>query len=222
MRRLTTAFGFVTAILALPALADREVSHSISTTAPRAGVKRVVIDIPAGEFRILNGPEISVTGSVRRSYDGENARERVQRAIDDMSAEIVVQGSEAVIQRKLGPNARGFIARTHAAYDVTIAVPPGVDIEVRTRAGEMKFDGAFGDVDVDMNAGEIHMTTPRANVRDLSASVRVGEVHANLGDRTITSEGLFPHAAKFSNPECARGNVNLHVTAGEVHVTLTK
>jgi hypothetical protein len=217
---MALAFGAVA--LALPALADREATHPITASAARGHVKRVVIDIPAGEFRVRNGATISVTGTVRRNYDGEKNRVRAQEAIDDMSAEIVIHGEEAVIQRKLGPNARGWVARNHASYDVTIEVPSGVDVDVRTRFGEMKLDGSFGNVDVDMNAGEIHMNTLRANVRDLSASVRVGEVHANLGDRSFASEGLFPHAAKFSNPDCVRGNVNLHVTAGEVHVTLTR
>ena len=59
-------------------------------------------------------------------------------------------------------------------------------------------------------------------MHDLNASVRIGEVHANLGDRTITNEGLFPHETNFTNPDAPRGTVNLHVTFGEVHVDLVQ
>lgn len=220
MRRLILAGTL--AALALPAFAEREVSHAVSASIPRGNVKRVVIDIPAGEFRVKNGDAIRIDGEVRRNYDGPRSRERNQRIVDDLSAEIIVDGDEAVIQRKIGKNARGFMVRNNSAYEVTIEVPAGIDLEFDTRFGEVKLDGTFGNVDVDMNAGEIRMSTPRASVHDLKASVRVGEVHADLGDRRITSEGVFPHAAHFSNPDSGKTEVRLHVTAGEVHVTLTR
>lgn len=223
MRRPLLLLAMATIPLATAALADREVTHSFDSTTPLRGVKRVVIDIPAGEFRIRNsaGSVLGLHGAVRREYDGYNRREQNQSIVDDISPEVVINGDQAVVRRRFGPNAKGWSARNHSAFDVTIEVPADVDLDVETRFGEVHLDGAFGNVDIDMSAGEIHMTTPRANVRELAASCRVGEVHTNTGDRIIENEGLFPHTARFTNPNGGKGAVKLHVTAGEVHVKLT-
>jgi hypothetical protein len=96
----------------------------------------------------------------------------------------------------------------------------GVEVAFETRYGDVDIDGLLGGVLVDLRAGEIHAAFPREMVRDLTASVRVGEVHASVGDRRIDNEGVFPRAAKWTNPAGGRASVNLHTTAGEVHVTL--
>ena len=57
---------------------------------------------------------------------------------------------------------------------------------------------------------------------DLEASVRVGEVHAHLGDSDVTNEGVFPGTVRWTNPSGGRGRIYLHTTAGEIHVRLTR
>lgn len=223
MRRLILAAALAAGSLASAALADEAVTHSFDSKTPLHGVRRIVVDIPAGEFRIQNGSGdfLALHGKVRRDYDGYRRRDENQRIVDDTGVEVVMKGDEAVIHRHFGPNARGWSARNRSAIDLTIEVPANADLDVETRFGEVHLEGAFGNVDVDMNAGEIHMTTPRSSVRALAASCRVGEVHTNLGDRIEEREGLFPGTARFTNPNGGRGDVHLHVTAGEVHVKLT-
>src|SRR5947207_3151432 len=97
------------------------------------------------------------------------------------------------------------------------SVPPGVDVTLETHYGEVDLDGTFGNVECDLTAGEIHVRTPRANVRDLSASVRIGEVHANLGDQSIDKEGLFPGGMQWVNAS-GKSDLHVHTTFGEVHV----
>ena len=80
--------------------------------------------------------------------------------------------------------------------------------------------GDFGDVAADLRAGEVKVRVPRARVRELNASCRVGEVRANVGTEIITKEGLFPGRTHYFNPK-GKTHVNVHVTAGEVDVTLT-
>ncbi|MGZ7032471.1 MAG: hypothetical protein ACXVIJ_10910, partial [Thermoanaerobaculia bacterium] len=110
MRPLAVAAAL---LLALPALADREVVHHISTSAPGRAVKRVVIDIPSGEITIRNGASgrIAVDGMVRREYDGNSERQEMQRVVDDVGVAIQLRGEEATILRTFGPNARGWRAR---------------------------------------------------------------------------------------------------------------
>ena len=218
---MRTALIAATALLAAAsARAGDRVTHDFSSSAPRGSVRRIVVDIPAGDVNLRNGTgdRINVTGSVKRDYDGD--RERQQRVVDDISVEIYTSPTEAVVRRKLGPRAQGWSARNNSDYRVTIEVPPGLDVVLETKYGDVDIDGHFGSVTCDLRAGEIHAAFPREAVRDLTASVRVGEVHASVGDRRIDNEGVFPRAAKWTNPAGGQSSVNLHTTAGEVHVTL--
>jgi hypothetical protein len=205
------------------ALANDEVTHSFSTAAKSGHVRRVFIDIPTGEVRIRNGAgdRIAVNGTAERHFDGHSRRSKEQQIVDDVSAEVVVNGDEATVRRRFGPNAQSWSARSfHSSVDLTIELPAGVDVEVNTRYGAVTIDGAFGSIDTDLRAGEVHVRTPRANVRDLTASVSIGEVHTYFGDHYIENEGVFPRMARYHNAS-GRSDVNVRSTFGEVHVTLT-
>jgi hypothetical protein len=209
------------AAVASVVVADEEVTHRLSASASRGSVRRVVVDIPPGEVSVRNGQadRISVTGEVRRDYDGYRQRDKQQQIVNDIDAQIELNGDEAVIRPRFGPSAQNWSARHHSDFRVTVEVPVGLDVDIQTRYGEMKLDGSFGNVDVDMGAGEIDLRTPRANVRELNASVRIGEVHANFGDYHESHEGILPGTTHFINAG-GRSRVNLHTTVGEVHVTL--
>lgn len=205
------------------AAADETVSRSLSASSARSGVRRVVVDLPPGELNIRNGPSdtIRVSGEVRRDYDGYRQREKQQEILNDIGVEIAVSGDEALIRATFGPNARNWSARHHTEFRTTIDVPVGLDVDVETRYGELQLDGSFGNIHIDMGAGEIRLRTPRANVRELTASVRIGEVHANLGDSSEVHEGIFPGSTHFINVG-GRSKINVHTTVGELHVTLTR
>jgi hypothetical protein len=223
MRRIT----FLTAAALLvtgAAMANEEVTHSFAASTSRAHVKRVVIDIPAGEFRIRNGAadRIAVSGNSVRHFEGYRRRAKEQQIADDISVEIAINGDEAIVRRHFGPNAQSWSARSfHSAVEVTVELPPGLDVDLGTRYGSINIDGAFGNIDTDLRAGEVHVRTPRANVRDLHASVSIGEVHTYFGDSYVENEGILPRAAHFHNAG-GRSDVNVHSTFGEVHVTLTQ
>jgi len=220
-KRLLVSLAFL--LTAGAALANGEVTHPFSAAAPRGRVRRVIIDIPAGEVRIRNGAgdRITINGTAERHFDGRRRRSKEQEIVDDISAEVVVNGDEAIVRRRFGPNAQSWSARSfHSSVDLTVELPPGVDIEVTTRYGAVNIDGAFGSIDTDLRAGEVHVRTPRSNVRDLTASVSIGEVHTYFGDHYIENEGVFPRVARFHNA-AGRSDVNVRSTVGEVHVTLT-
>jgi hypothetical protein len=205
------------------AMANEEVTHSFTAATVTAHVRRVIIDIPAGEVRVRNGAgaRIAVSGTSVRHFDGYRRRPKEQQIVDDISAEVVVNGDEAIVRRHFGPNAQSWSARSfHSSFELTVELPAGVDVEVGTRYGAVDIDGAFGAIDTDLRAGEVHVRTPRRNVRDLTASVSIGEVHTYFGDHYIENEGVFPRVARFHNAG-GRADVNVRSTFGEVHVTLT-
>lgn len=203
-------------------LAD-DVEHSFQTAAPRGAVQRVVIDIPTGSFKVRNGAAnmIAVSGVASRDYDTKSEAAWAQKAVNDTSVEIVVNGAEAKIRRKFGKGASSWRAQKFTDLAVDLNIPAGIDVQFETTAGEVDMAGDFGDVNIDLRAGEVDIKVPRGRVRELNASCRVGEVRAHLGHEIVSREGLFPGKTHFFNAE-GKTHVNVHVTAGEVNVTLTK
>ncbi len=209
-------------LAAMPGLADK-VRHSFESSVPRAKVQRVVVDIPTGDVTVRNGAagRLSVSGWVARDPDSENSRAKEQRIVDDTSVEIYASNDEAIVRRKFGPEASTWRGSMFSDYKLTLEVPPGMTLDLLTRFGDVTIEGSFGDIDIDLRAGDIHLTMPKKDVRELNASARVGEVRAKLGDEIVEREGVFPGTTRYRN-ENGRSIVNVHVTAGDVRVNLTK
>lgn len=218
----TATLAALSLFVAAVAFADDVVKHPFQSSIARGQVQRVVIDIPAGEITVRNGAPnaLAVYGVSRRDFQGAKERACAQKVVNDTTVEIYINGPEAIVRRKFGPAAKSFRAQKFTNVEMTVDVPRGVDIYFETSFGEVNLDGVFGNIDVDLRAGEIDLRTPRATVRQLNASCRVGEVRANLGDQIVTREGLLPGRTNFFNA-AGKTQVNLHVTAGEVDVTLT-
>ncbi len=203
--------------------ADDRVTHNFSSTQPRGEVRRVVVEVPAGSVTIRNGAvqTLAVTGVASRDFEGSRERAWAQNVVNDSSVDIYVSGDEAIIRRRFGPAADSFRAKKFTSFSITIDVPPGTDVDVRTSYGEVNLSGLFGRISSDLRAGEIHLTTPKISVKELNATCRAGEVHANLGDETVHREGLFPGRTHYYNAS-GTAIIDLHVTAGEIHIELTR
>ncbi|HYH05813.1 MAG TPA: hypothetical protein VEK11_02030 [Thermoanaerobaculia bacterium] len=211
------ALAFATPLFA----ADAE--HAFQNAIARGSVKRIVVDIPTGSFTIRNGSaeRLALSGIASRDYDSARERDWAQRVVNDTSVEFYVSGAEAIVRRKFGRNAQSWRAQKFTGLDLRLELPPGIDISFETTAGEVDLSGDFGDIDIDMTAGEVDVTVPRAKVRELSASCRIGEVRTNLGQEVVTKEGVLPGRTKYFNA-AGRTHVNVHVTAGEIDVTLAQ
>ena len=217
MRR---ALFFVSLLAATAAAAD--VVHPVAASVARGRIRRVIVDIPAGEINVRNGAgdRIRVSGEVQRESDDE--REKAQRVVNNIDVEIFVDNEDALIRRKFGPEASSWRARSwHTNYRLTIEVPRGLAVDVETKYGELTLEGEFGNIDADLRAGEIHLRTPRDSVHELNASVRVGEVHTDFGEDREDHEGVLPGTTHFINAN-GRSRINVHTTFGELHVTLTR
>src|SRR5262249_12483538 len=110
MRRLTLLVALASGAMATAALADRAVTHTFDSTTPLHGARRIVVDIPAGEFHIQNGASdtIGLHGAVRRDYDSYKDREQHQIVVNDISLEVIVKGDEVIIRCRFGSNAHGW------------------------------------------------------------------------------------------------------------------
>jgi hypothetical protein len=221
--RVTIASAFLLLLVATTAAADQRVENRFQAAALRGSASRVIIDIPTGDITVRNGPadRLVVTGTASRDPDGPRSRSKEQRIVNDTSVEIVVRNDEAIIKRKFGPDADSFRAQAFTRYEVVIEVPAGLHLDVKTHTGEVTIHGSFGDIDVDLRAGEIEARLPRRDVRELRASCRIGEVRTNIGNEIVEREGIFPGRTRYLNPE-GKSFVTLHTTVGEVNVELTK
>lgn len=220
---MRTSLVLAASLLASVSALAQDVEHKFQSVVPRGQVQRVVIDIPHGSFTIRNGApgHIGVSGVASRDYDGQRERIWAQKVVDATSVEVYVNGAEAIVRRKFGRNADSWRSQKFTGIELRLDLPAGMDVEFDTSAGEVDMAGNFGDVSIDLRAGEINLRTPRANVREMNASCRVGEVRAHLGTEVVTKEGILPGRTHFFNPQ-GKSHVNVHVTAGEVDVTLTQ
>ena len=219
MKKLVlAAFAF---LLALPLAADADVEHSFQSAVPRGSIERVVVEIPYGSFTVRNGAadRLSLSGIASRDYDSAKEKAWAQKVVNDTSVEFVVNGAEAIVRRKFGRNADSWRAQRFTGLDIRLDLPAGIDIEFETSAGELNLAGDFGDIGIEMSAGEIQARLPRARVRELNASCRVGEVRTHIGNEVVTKEGVLPGKTNYFNPD-GKTHVNIHVTAGEIDVTL--
>ncbi|HEX6082952.1 MAG TPA: hypothetical protein VF266_00400 [Thermoanaerobaculia bacterium] len=210
-------------LASVPAAADQDVEHKFQSVVPSGQVRRVLIDIPTGSFTIRNGSaaHIGVSGVASRDYDGARERAWAQKVVNDTSVEVYVNGAEAIVRRKFGRNADSWRAQKFTGIDLRLELPAGVDVEFETTAGEVDVAGDFGDITVDLRAGEVDVRVPRGKVRELNASCRIGEVRTNLGTEIVSKEGIFPGRTHYFNAK-GKTHVNVHVTAGEVDITLVQ
>lgn len=212
-------------LLAAPAFAgDDAVRKPIAASIPKGALQKVYVDITAGEIEIRNGDAktIATRGQLERECDSDRDCAKQQAILDDITPVITISGDEAVVEAKFGPNARGFSARAfRTEWRVIVEVPRGFDVEIGTRYGELTIDGEFGNLEADLRAGEIDVRTPRASMRELTASVRVGEVQADFGDERINNEGILPGSTHFFNRD-GKSRMKLHTTFGEVRIRLLR
>lgn len=222
MKTIRCSLFIAIALTAVTATAAQRVKHDFQSTVARGAVRRVVIDIPAADLTIRNGSadRLALSGTVTREPDSDRSRPEEQSIVNATSVEFYVSKDEAVVRRRFGPDAQSWRASMFSSYNLTLDLPPGVDVDILTTAGDVSLDGTFGDLDIDLRAGNVKVRMPKKVVRELTASARVGEVRTRIGDEVIQREGVFPGKTRYSNPS-GKAILNVHVTAGEVDVELT-
>jgi hypothetical protein len=184
---------------------------------------RLVVDVPQSELIIQNGPAgtIEASGTVSREYRLEEDAPRAQAIANASSVHIDVRGTRAHVSRAFGAAAEGRRAQnSKTKFHVVVKIPRGMHVEVVQNTGAVTLDGSFGNVQVDMRAGEIQLTVPKSTVRELTAKATVGDVTTNLGDRTISKQGIFAGATHYLN-QAGHSFINLNLLAGDIDIKLS-
>lgn len=220
---MSRVLGFASLVLAItaPLLAGGEAGKELRFSSP-GQIREVRIDIPIAEIGIVNSDSerFELRGSVRQRYSGRDERAWAEAIVASTNIVVEVRGDRAFVRRKLGPEADTWRAKkSPAQVRAMLYIPRGASIEVDQSIGELDIEGDFGDLDVEVNIGEVRIRVPKSNVKRLTASVRIGEVKTDLGDRTITKEGLFAGETFYEN-ETGKFDVRVRLQIGEVEIEL--
>lgn len=222
--RIVTAAGFTVLMLAAAtAQAGRQVTHEFSITQPKDGILRVIVDVPVAELTVTNGASdsIELTAAAKRDYDDAGEVPQAQKIVDDASLVMRVSGSRAIITPKLGSVAGTWRNRRDIAFNLNLRLPAGTHLEVQQRLGDVSVVGDYGDIDVRLRVGDVKVTTPKKNVKEVNATTKVGDVSTDVGDRLITREGVFPGRTQFYNDGGASA-LSVSVRVGDVDIKLTR
>lgn len=221
MRKVSLLIALLLA--AATAQGETKVKHRFQSSVPARGIEEVVIEILASEMTIANGEPttISVKGLARQEFHRIDGLAEAQRIADATEVRIETRGSKAYVSRSLGPAARGRSWGDQAELDFEIMVPKGLSIRVLQKAGEIDIEGDFGNIDVQMKAGEVRVSVPKINVKELSARAHIGEVTTNLGEKIISKEGILAGRTEYYN-EQGSNSLIVNLTVGEIHIALTQ
>jgi hypothetical protein len=220
MKKILLCAG-IAVLAAGTAVADSEVGRTFRAVSPATGIEHVIVEISVGSVTVRTGTQnqIEVAGSIRRDYDGsERSRRRATEVIENTQVKIELRGDRAFVSEELGSGA-GRGKWHHSELEVRITVPRGVNLDVKQSVGELDIKGDFRDVTAEMTVGELTVRLPRKNVKELKAGATIGEVHADLGDRVLSREGVFAGRTHFIS-ETGIGVVDIRLKIGEVDITL--
>lgn len=220
---MSRVLGLASLVLAIaaPLLAGGEAGKELRFSSP-GQIREVRIDIPIAEIGIVNSDSerFELRGSVRQRYSGRDERAWAEAIVAATNIVVEVRGDHAFVRRELGPEADTWKAKkSPAQVRAVLYIPHGASIEVDQSIGELDIEGDFGDLDVEVKIGEVRIRVPKSNVQRLTASVRIGEVKTDLGDRTITKEGLFAGETYYEN-ETGKFDVRVRLQIGEVEIEL--
>lgn len=196
------------------------VTHEVTKEVPANEILRVVVDVPTAALTIRNSNEktLRVVGTYSKPYRGEKSAE-AQAVVDEADLQIDLSGPRATISRNLKGRAAGFMSRRSLDLKLEIFAPPHVHVDVKQRSGNVEIDGSFRDLDVKLSSGDVAVRTPKRNVRELTATSRVGEVNTNVGDRTVSRQGVMAGPTFFINDDGA-SSVKVAVRFGRVDIEL--
>jgi hypothetical protein len=144
-------------------------SDSLERAFPSKG--RIVMDLSAGEYRIVGRPEnrIRLEWTVRDPEQLSAARARAD--VTGQQAKIVTDGP-----------------MNHFA--VRMQVPERADLYIRLTAGDLRVENIHGNKDIESHAGELYIDVGHPEqYHHVDASIWAGELHAP--PYRVQKEGLF-------------------------------
>jgi hypothetical protein len=143
-----------------------------------AGIKRIVLDNPRGNVKILGtaSDQAQVTGrKLVRAYSRQDA----DRANAGSAVVVTPEGDRLVVRVNSNDSARN----RRVTVDLDISIPRGMIVESHAVTGDYEIDGVAGDVDVTIDRGDVRLSRLDGNAHlavEQSSLIRANAIKGNL------------------------------------------
>jgi hypothetical protein len=162
---------------------------------------RLNLEIPAGRIEI----ETSNTDETQVELEALGGNELIRELVQNARIELIRRGDghEVVVEAKMR---HGFWLSFGRGPDIRLRVscPPGAELDVRTKSGDLDARGAYSTVDVKTASGDVSIEQVGADARVKTAS---GDVH-------------FEVVGGALNVNSASGDLHVNTVAGEANIQL--
>jgi hypothetical protein len=173
-----------------------DASRSGSLERPFTANGRVSMDLSAGDYRIVGGPESSV---------------RIDWSVRDAESLSKVRATADVRDKALSITTDGPSNRN---LTFTIRLPHQSDLYVRLTAGDIRIEGIRGNKDVSLRAGDMRIEIGSVDeYNKVDASLWAGDLNASAFQ--IYKEGLF---RSFDWSGKGPYQLRAHLMAGDLYL----
>lgn len=146
--------------------------YDVNEAQPADGVTRIVLQDVRGNLSLKgdDSGQVQITGRQSIRAFNHNAADRAK---SNNQIHLERNGEEMVIR---ADQLAGGPRLTQISADLEIAIPKGVSVESRGRAGDLEVDDVDGGVDVSSGRGDVRLNHVGKDVR--IDSTRGGDIHA--------------------------------------------
>lgn len=212
-------------------------SRTLSEEIAADGVDRVVIDAKVGDIVVRSGEGETITLEVelkpRRGGIFSSLR-RAEQEVRDATLEVTVKRRGAYLEVKSdNPDDRHFEEMW------TVAMPPGLaleiehgvgkiavrgmagGVEIEAGASDLEIEVAAGDVSLEVGVGDIQVKAPLANYESAACATGVGHAKLVVAGKTISSDGFVGDSASWSG-NTGEYEIEVETNYGDIKVTLDR
>jgi hypothetical protein len=179
---------------------------------PAAGPILATVRISTGALRIIAEQRDTVHVEVQPGAGGDAAR----AAAADTLVEMV--GNQLTVET---PQGRGFVIRRHPPVNITVRVPTGSRLMLRSASADIVCDGRFGDADINSASGDLVVDHIAGDLQRHAAS---GDMRFNRVDGHLTTDAASGDVRGRSvggdlTAKTASGDITVEAVAGSARVT---
>ncbi len=176
---------------------------------PASGPIHATVRIAAGALRIAAETRDTVTVEVRPGSNGEASRQAAEDTHVDMA------GDQLTVET---PQARGFMIRRSAPVNITLRVPLGSRLLLRSASADITCDGSYGDSYINLASGDVEIEQIAGNLQCGTASgdVRFARVDGNLTVTTASGDIRGHSVGGEMSAKTASGDVIVEAVAASV------
>ena len=179
------------------------------------GPVRLNLEIPAGRIEI----ETSETEETHVELEALSASDAVRELIETSRIELLRRGDgqEVVVEVKLRFGWISFDRGPEILLRVTC--PPGADLDLRTKSGDLDARGEYGSVEVKTASGDVSVQEARGNahVKTASGDVRLETGHGRLEVQSASGDLHVDSVAGVTSAQLVSGDVYIREAGDSVN-----